>query len=66
MTYQYEMIQKKNLWINDTASTSSVINALDGMTELVKINESIKVVAGHKVKVDYKGKFNGHMIQQKN
>ncbi len=55
--------REEDIWINDTAATSYITNNLDGMTDLVKIDGSIRVGDGHDVKVEYRGTFNGVLEQ---
>ena len=54
-----------NLWIADSAASSSVTNTLKGMTDLMPFDGSIQVGNGEQVKVHYKGTFNGKIKTDK-
>ena len=48
-----------NIWIADSAASTSVTNSLSGMSELSPYEGSIQVGNGAAVKVQYKGVFTG-------
>ena len=53
-----------NTWICDSAASSHMKFNTEGMTNLVEVNEYVKVGNKQEMKVTYKGDFSGNILSK--